>query len=158
MSASLKAGLIGAAVAVVLSLLGLVPCLGCITALLGLVLWVVVGVLAANWMDPPREVGKAAGSGAVAGLITALVGGIANMIISAIRFAIGGGQAAMMRQLEQLPPEVFDQLRDLGIRPGALASPGWAIGGSAVCCGLGLVLAAALGAAGGAIMASVKRE
>jgi hypothetical protein len=127
-------------------------------AILGLVLYVVVGVLAANWMDPPREVGKGAGSGAVAGLITALVGGIANVIISAARFAVGGGQAAIMRQLEQLPPEVFDQLRDLGIRPGMLASPGWAIGGSALCCGLGLLLAAALGAAGGAIMASLKRE
>jgi hypothetical protein len=91
-------------------------------------------------------------------LITALVGGIANLIISAARFAVGGGQAAVMRQLEQLPPEVFEQMRDLGIQPGALASPGWAIGSSTVCCGLGLVVAAALGAAGGAIMASVKRE
>ena len=79
-------------------------------------------------------------------------------IISVARFAVGGGQAAIMRQLEQLPPDVIEQLRDLGIRPGAFASPGWAIGGSAVCCGLGLLLAAALGAAGGAIMVSLKRE
>jgi hypothetical protein len=91
-------------------------------------------------------------------LITALAGGIANLIISAVRFTVGGGQAAMMRQLEQLPPEVIDQLRDLGVRPGAFASPGWAIGGSAVCCGLGLLVAAALGAAGGAIAVSLKRE
>jgi hypothetical protein len=157
-SASLKAGLIGAAVAVVFSLLGLVPCLGCITAVLGLVLYVVVGVLAANWMEPPLDVGKGAGSGAVAGLITALVGGIANLIIGAARFVVGGGQAAVMRQLEQLPPDVLEQLRDLGVRPGALASPGWAIGGSAICCGVGLLLAAGLGAAGGAIAVSLKRE
>jgi hypothetical protein len=91
-------------------------------------------------------------------LITALAGGIANLIISAVRFTVGGGQAVMMRQLEQLPPEVIDQLRDLGVRPGAFASPGWAIGGSAVCCGLGLLVAAALGAAGGAIAVSLKRE
>jgi hypothetical protein len=158
MSASVKAGLIGAAVAVALSLLGLVPCLGCIAAILGPVLYVVVGVLAASWMEPPRDVGKGAGGGAVAGLITALVGGLANVMISAARFAVGGGQAAMMRQLEQLPPEVFEQLRDLGIRPGNLASPGWAIGSSAVCCGVGLLVAAALGAAGGAITVSIKRE
>ncbi|MGD8966386.1 MAG: hypothetical protein PVI07_02650 [Anaerolineae bacterium] len=158
MSASLKAGLIGAGVAVLLALLGLVPCLGCITAVLGLGLYVVVGVLAANWMEPPRDAGRAAGGGAVAGLITALAGGIANLIISAVRFTVGGGQAVMMRQLEQLPPEVIDQLRDLGVRPGAFASPGWAIGGSTVCCGLGLLVAAALGAAGGAIAVSLKRE
>jgi hypothetical protein len=91
-------------------------------------------------------------------LITALSGGIANLIISAVRFTVGGGQAAMIRQLEQLPPEVIDQLRDLGVRPGAFAGPGWAIGGSAVCCGLGLLVAAALGAAGGAIAVSLKRE
>jgi hypothetical protein len=158
MSASLKAGLIGAGVAVLLSLLGLVPCVGCFTAVLGLVLYIVVGVLAANWMAPPRDAGKAAGAGAVAGLITGLVGGLANLIISTVRFTVGGGGAAMMRQLQQLPPDVLEQLRDLGVRPGALASPGWAIGGSAVCCGLGLLLAAALGAAGGAIAVSLKRE
>jgi predicted outer membrane lipoprotein len=158
MSASLKAGLIGAGVAVLFSLLSLVPCLGCITAILGLVLYFAVGVLTANWMEPPRDVGKAAGNGAVAGLITALGGGIANLIISALRFTVGGGQAAVMRQLEQLPPDVVDQLRDLGVRPGAFASPGWAIGGSAVCCSLGVLLAAALGAAGGAIAVSLRRE
>jgi hypothetical protein len=158
MSASLKAGLIGAGVAVLLSLLGLVPCLGCVAAILGLVLYVVVGVMAANWMAPPRDAGKAAGAGAVAGLITSLAGGIATLIINTARFTVGGGRAAMMRQLEQLPPNVVEQLRDLGVRPGALASPGWAIGGSAVCCGLGLLLAAALGAAGGAIAVSLNRE
>jgi hypothetical protein len=158
MSASLKAGLIGAAVAVVFALLGLVPCLGCITAILGLFLYVVVGVLAANWMEPPREVGKGAGSGAVAGLITGLAGGVTNLIVSAARFAVGGGQAAIMRQLEQLPPEVWEQMRDLGISPRTLASPGWAVGSSTVCCGVGLLVAAALGAAGGAIAVSLKRD
>jgi hypothetical protein len=70
MSPSLKAGLIGAAVAVVLSLLGLVPCLGCITSVLALVLYVGVGVLTATWMKPPRDAGKGAGGGAIAGLVT----------------------------------------------------------------------------------------
>jgi hypothetical protein len=158
MSASLKAGLIGAGVAVLLALLSLVPCLGCIAAILGLVLYLVVGVLTANWMEPPGDVGKAAGGGAVAGSITALVGGLANLIISTVRFTVGGGQAAMVRQLQQLPPEVIEQLRDLGVRPSAFASPGWAVAGSAVCCTLGVLLAAALGAAGGAIAASLRRD
>lgn len=158
MSASLKAGLIGAAVAVVFALLGLVPCLGCITWILTLVLYVGVGVLAAIWMEPPRDAGKGAGNGAVAGLIAALGGGITNVIVSAVRFTVGGGQAAMMRQFRQLPPEFREPWRDLGIDPSMLARPGWAIGGSALCCGLGLLLAAALGAAGGAITVSLRRE
>jgi hypothetical protein len=158
MSASLKAGLIGAAVAVVLSLLGLVPCLGCVAAILGLVLYVVVGVLAASWIEPPRDAGKGAGNGAIAGLITALGGGITSVIVSAIRFTVGGGQAAVMRQFRQLPPEFREPWRDLGLDPNMLARPGWAIGSSAVCCGLGLLLAAALGAAAGAITVSLRRK
>ncbi len=158
MSASLKAGLIGAAVAVVFSLLGLVPCLGCITSVLALVLYVGVGVLAATWMRPPRDPGKGAGSGAVAGLITALGGGITSVIVSAVRFTVGGGQAAIRRQFDQLPPQLLEQWRDLGLDPGMMARPGWAIGSSVLCCGLRLLLAAALGAAGGAIAVSLRRK
>jgi hypothetical protein len=158
MSASLKAGLIGAAVAVVLALLGLIPCLGCITSILALVVYIGVGVLTATWMTPPRDAGKAAGGGAVAGLITALGGGITSLIVSAIRFTVGGGQAAMMRQFRQLPPEFQEPWRDLGLDPSMLAQPGWAIGSSALCCGLGLILAAALGAVGGAITVSLQRK
>jgi hypothetical protein len=158
MSASLKAGLIGAGAAVLLSLLGLVPCLGCLTSILALVLYLGVGVLAATWMELPRDAGKGAGSGAVAGLITALGGGITNVIISAVRFTVGGGQAAIMRQFRQLPPEFREPWRDLGLDPNMLARPGFAIGSSAVCCGLGLLLAAALGAAAGAITVSLQRK
>lgn len=158
MSPSLKAGLIGAAVAVVLTLLGLVPCVGCFTSILSLVLYIGVGVLTARWMEPPQDAGKAAGGGAVAGMITALGGGITNVIVSAVRFTVGGGQAAIIRQLQQLPPEIRDVWRDLGIDPRMLARPGYAIGGSALCCGLGLVLAAALGAAGGAIAVALQQK
>lgn len=157
MSSSLKAGLIGAGVAIVFSLLSLVPCLGCIASLLALVLYVGVGVLAAYWMEPPRDVGRAAGAGAVAGLITALVGGLTTVVINAFRFSVGGAGATLQRQLRQLPPQLLEQWRDLGIDPRVLARPGWAVGSSAVCCGLGMVLAAALGAAGGAIYVSLSK-
>jgi len=157
MSPSLKAGLIGAAAAVVLALLGLIPCVGICTSLLSLVLYVGVGVLVALWMDAPRQAGKAAGGGAVAGLITAFGGGVTNLVISVIQFTVGGGATAMMRQFRQLPPEIRDSWRDLGLDPSMLANPGWAIGGTALCCGLGMLLAAALGAAGAAVTASIKR-
>ena len=158
MSPSLRAGLIGAAVAVVFALLGLVPCLGCITSILALVLYVGVGVLAATWLERPRDAGKGASSGAVAGLITALGGGITNVIVSAVRFTVGGGRQAFMRQFRQLPPEFREPWRDLGLDPSMLARPGWAIGSSALCCGLGLLLAAALGAAGGALTVSLQKK
>ncbi len=158
MSPSLKAGLIGAAVAVVLALLGLIPCVGCIASILLLVLYVGVGVLAAKWMEGPRDAGKAAGSGAVAGVITALGGGITTVVINVIRFTLGRGHVALMNQFRQLPPEMLRLWRDLGVDPTMLASPGWAIGGSVLCCGLGLLVAAALGAAGGAVGASLRRE
>lgn len=157
MSSSLKAGLIGAGVAIVFSLFSLVPCLGCIASILALVLYVGVGVLAAYWMEPPRDAGKAAGSGAVAGLITALGRGLTNIVVSALRFSVGNAQAMLQRQLRQLPPELLEQWRDLGIDPRVLARPGWAVGSSAICCGLGMLLAAGLGAAGGAIYVSLSK-
>lgn len=157
MSPSLKAGLIGAAAAVVLSLLRMVPILGCIALLLELALYVGVGVLAAYWMKAPWNAGKGAGQGAVAGLIAGLGGGLTNVIATTIRYAVRG-QSAYMRQFRQLPPALLEQWRDLGIDPGMLASPSLVIGSSAVCCGLSFLLAAALGAVGGAIAASIRKE
>jgi hypothetical protein len=157
MSPGLKAGLIGAAAAVVLALLGLIPCVGICTSLLALVLYVGVGVLVALWMEAPRQAGKAAGGGAVAGLMTAFGGGLTNLIVSVIQFTVGGGQATLMRQFRQLPPEIRDSWGDLGLDPSMFANPGFAIGGTAVCCALGMLLAAALGAAGAAVTASIKR-
>jgi hypothetical protein len=154
MSSSIKAGLIGAAAAVVLSLLSLIPCIGCITSILGLLLYAGVGVLAAFWLTPPRTAGAGAGAGAIAGLITALAGGIVNMIITTIRFAAMGGPGAVM---SQIPPEVMQQLQQSGVDLAPiLASTGGVLGISAVCCVGGLAIAAGLGAAGGAIMASAK--
>lgn len=157
MPPGLKAGLIGAGVAVLLSLLSLVPCLGCITAGLTLVIYVGVGALAAHWTEAPRDVGKGAGTGAVAGLITASAGGLTLMVVNALRFTAGGAEATLRRQFRQFPPGMRNPWGDLGFVPGRLAHPAFAIGGSALCCGLGILLAAALGAAGGAILVSKRR-
>jgi len=153
--AALKAGLVGAGVAAVLSLLGLVPCLGCLAGILGLVWYVGVGILAGYWLQPPRTAGAGAGAGAIAGLITAAVGGVVNMIVGVIQFSIAGGPSAV---LSQLPPEMLSQLRDAGVDPGLFASTGGVLGIGAVCCMFGLVLAAMLGAIGGAILAAAKPD
>jgi len=153
--AGLKAGLVGAGVAVVLSLLGLLPCLGCIAVFLGLLSYVGVGMLAAYWLEPPRTTGDGAGAGAIAGLIAAVVGGVVNMILGAIQFTLLGGPRAMM---SQFPPDVLEQLRVTGIDPRIFASMGGVLATGAICCSVGLVLAVLLGAVGGAIMAAAKPD
>ena len=148
-----KAGLVGAAGAVLLSLMRLVPCIGCIASILGLALYVGAGVLAAYWLTPPRTTGDGAGAGAIAGVITALAGGVVSIIVGAIQFTLMGGQAAVMRDI---PPESLRQLEQAGIDPSLFVSLGGIIGIEATCCVAGLVIAAVLGAIGGMIMASAK--
>jgi hypothetical protein len=147
-----KAGLVGAAVAVLLSLMRLVPCIGCIASILGLAVYVGAGVLAAYWLTPPRTTGDGAGAGAVAGVITALAGGVVSIIVGAAQFTLGGPEAVM----HEIPPESLRQLEQAGIDPHLFVSLGGVIGIEATCCLAGLVIAAVLGAIGGMIMASAK--
>ncbi|MEA3351617.1 MAG: hypothetical protein U9Q82_13435 [Chloroflexota bacterium] len=161
----LKAGLIGLGVLVVLSLLGLIPIVAFCVVPLRWVTYIVVGVLAASYMDVPRDASKAAGQGALAGVIAAAGGGIVGLIISVIRGA-SGGAAQFTQVLRQLPPDVVRQLRDAGIPLGQILGSGAAgaagVGSiaicSSVCCLGGIVFAAALGAIGAAIYASVKSD
>ena len=160
MSAWLKAGLIGVATLIVLNLIGLIKVLVCITLPLTLVTYVVVGVLAANYLPPRREVGAAAGQGALAAAVAGLGGGIVSLIISLIQAGMGNAfQGASL--LSQLPPDIRHQLNDLGVNPDLIASVS-GIGGSfvcgSVCCLGGIVFAAALGAIGAAVYASVKPD
>lgn len=156
--AGLKAGAVGAGVIIVLNLIGLIPCVGCVTCILGLLAYVGAGALAAYWLPPVRTAGQGAGAGAIAGVVAGIVGGIVNTIIAALQFAISGGAGAMMRQMEQLPPEVMSQLYQAGFDPTIFASIGGVIGVSAMCCVVGFVLAAILGAIGGVIFAAAKPE
>jgi len=148
-----KAGLVGAAAAVLLSLMRIVPCIGCIASILGLAAYVGAGVLAAYWLTPPRTTGDGAGAGAIAGVITALAGGVVSIIVGAIQFTLMGGPSAVMRDI---PPESLRQLEQAGIDPSLFVSIGGVIGIEATCCVAGLVIAAVLGAIGGMIMASAK--
>lgn len=166
MNGWLKAGLIGAGILVVLSLLGLIPIVALCVLPLRWITYIVVGVLAASYMLPPRDAGSAAKDGALAGAVSAAGGGFVGLIIATIQAATGGGMQ-MAEILRQLPPEAMQALRDAGIPPemllggaGQAAGGAAAIGGAAVCgsvcCVGGIIFAAALGAIGGAIYASVK--
>ncbi len=154
MSPWLKAGLIGAAVVTVLNLLGLIPCVGFITCILGLLVYIGIGALTAYWMPPLREAGAAAGQGAMAAALAALVGGVVNAIVSTIQLAVADTAAI----LSALPAESLQQLQDAGVDPSVFTGPAFgALMGSA-CCLVGLILAAILGAVGGAIYAGIKPD
>jgi len=160
----LKAGLFGMGILVVLSILGLIPFMGLCVVPLRWVTYIVVGVLAASYMLPPRETGPAAQDGAMAAAVAAAGGGVVGLIIALIQGAMGGS-AQFTEVMRQLPPEAIQGLRDLGITPEMLTGAGGgvaALGGAAVCgsvcCIGGIIFAAILGAVGGAIYASVKQS
>lgn len=153
----LKAGLIGGAVLFVLDLIGLIPLLACVTLPLTLIIYPLVGGLAASYLPTPRISGQGASQGALAAVVAALIGETVRMIFGIITAAMGGTTQA----LSQIPPETLEQLGELGIPPdllvGASSIGGAAICGS-ICCGIGVVVAAALGAIGGLIFAAAKPE
>jgi len=158
--AGLKAGLIGAAVMLVLTLLNLIPipALGCICCGVQLLAYVAVGALAGYFLVPPRAAGTGAGAGAIAGLITGAAGGLVGIVVAAIRMATGAPGTG----IPGVDPEVLRQLRDLGVDPRTLGrfTRGWiGVGvGGGLCCLAGLAIGAGLGAIGGVIFAAAKSE
>lgn len=156
MAAVLKAGGVGAAILVVLSLLGLIPCVGCITFFLTLIAYVGIGVLAAMWMAPPRTGSGGATNGAIATLVASLVAGLVSMVINSIYFAITGS-AQFMQALADIPPDQLAALSEMGIDPTMFAGGAGiatVLGIGAMCCLLSVLVAAVLGAAGGGFWGS----
>ena len=157
--ASVRAGLIGAAVLVVLTLLSLIPVpfLPCVCCGLDLLAYVGIGALAAYYLAAPRQMQTAAGAGAVAGLIAGAATGIAQIIIAVIQFAIMGPETVV----SALDPDIIRQLIEAGIDPEVFAAftgvGGVALGG-ALCCLGSLAFGAGLGALGAIIFAAVKQE
>jgi hypothetical protein len=155
--AGLKGGLIGAALGLVLSLLGLIPVpfLSCVCCGLTWLGYAGAGVLAGFFLPPPRSGGSGAGAGAFAGLLSGIVVGLVEVIILAISAISGGGGASA------LTPQQIEQLRQLGVDPQMLAVF-TGVGGMAIvgglCCITSLAAGAGLGAAGGAILGAAKRD
>jgi len=157
MSPWLKAGLIGAVVVVVLDLLGLIPCVGVIACIVGLLAYIGIGALAAYWMPPLRAAGPAAGQGALAAGLASLISGIVNTVLFLIQTAVAGSA----RILSQIPPATLRQLEEAGVDRQMLerfAGPGGALLAGSFCCAGGLILAALLGAIGGAVFAAMKSD
>ena len=158
----LKAGIIGGVIAVVLILVNLIPCLGWAICCLGsLVLMVGVGALAVNFGGPEIATStEGAGAGAIAGAITAFIGGIANLLVSLVSTLFLHGTDVMARALAQIPPEVRRQLWEMGLDLRLLTRQGTGVVGTLVggslSCVLWIVVAACLGALGGILYKALK--
>jgi hypothetical protein len=154
MSTWLKAGLIGAAVIVGLDLIGLIPCVGCFTCILGYVAYGCIGALAAYWMPPVREAGPAAGQGALAGVIAGAIGGLVGLVLAMVGVAVFGPLAAL--------GEILGGLEGAGFDPNVFVEMGASVVGTIVCgtsCyAVGVGIAAGLGALGGLIFAAIQPE
>lgn len=122
-----------------------------------LIVYVVVGVMAASYMTPPRDTGKAAGQGALAAVMASFIGGLINLIIGIVRTAIWS-TSQVGQVWTQLPPDIRYQFRELGIGPDFLVGIGGASICGSICCFTGIIVAAILGAIGAAIYAASKSD
>jgi len=157
-----KAGLVGGVIAVVLILVNLIPCLGWAICCLGsLILMVGVGALAVNFGGADIATStEGAGAGAIAGAITAFIGGLANLLVNLVATVFLQGTGLMARALAQIPPGVRRQLWEMGVDLRLLARQGTGIMGTVVggslSCVLWIVVAACLGALGGILYKALK--
>jgi hypothetical protein len=151
----IKAGLIGAAFAVVLDLLGLVsPLISCCAIVLIFLVYIGVGVLTAYWM-PGATTGTAAGQGALAGLVTGIVSGLVSLVLALVRTAT----VTSTDVLSQFTPQQLEQLRQAGIDPSTLAgliSGGAGPVAASLCCGADIVLGVVLALLGAVVYAAIR--
>lgn len=148
----LKAGLIAGAFLIVVSLMGLVPVLGCLSLPLTWIGYILAGVLAVIFLPPGRTAGQGAGQGAIAAVIAQLLGGVVSVILGIIQ----ASTVNTAQILSQIPQESLEQLRAAGIDPSVFVGPAGTGSVLLVCCGVGVLVAAVLGAISGAITAAVK--
>jgi hypothetical protein len=151
MSSWLRAGLIGAAAALTLQLLGIIPCVGCVTWPLVYVAYGCAGALAAYWMPPLRQPETAAGHGALAGAIAGAIGGAYGLLI------------VLVIPTVFLPLEFLSfAMEGTGVGPAELWETLAGTLGSLTCGGgcyaLGVGIAAGLGALGGMILAALQPD
>jgi hypothetical protein len=153
--AGLKAGLIGAVVMVVITLINQFLLLEAIAGNIALTLascgvsialYVGVGVLAGWFLAPTRTPGNGAKAGAIAGLISAIVSVVLGVAIMAMRTAGGS-------PIPGMTPEQMEMLAEQGRNVGQLVMISGAVG--AVC---GAAMGAGAAAGGGALLAAIQPD
>ncbi len=150
--AGAKAGLIGAAVGAVLTVLSILlggpsPVLGRIGGGLVLAAYAGIGVLAAFFLTAPRSARMGAGAGALAGLI----GGAGSGIVWAIAALARMTQVTWNGLVPIIGFREMPSPADVGLTPGTLAV---LIGG--LCFLTSLIAGSGFGALGGAILGAAR--
>lgn len=98
---AIKAGLIMAAVFVVIGLLGIIPFVGCVTGIVGCILAFVPGILACYFSEQQGKV-PSVGEGAILGAIAGPIVALSYIITVPVGVLLGGAsQAAMMQAMGQ---------------------------------------------------------
>jgi len=141
--AGLKAGLIGLAIMLVMSLVNhLLPIAGNTVLMLAicgtdLAIYAGIGALAGIFLAPPRSPGKGAGVGAIAGLISGIVVGVVGFIM----VVTGVSSVLSSPHMQQAIEPGLDPMTIIAI--GAVCNP---------------LLGAGAAAIGGAILAAAKPD
>jgi hypothetical protein len=86
-----------------------------------------------------------------------LIAGVGGSVVSTIVAILQGIRGTAIDQLAAIDPQVLQQLEQMGIDQDVFATF-TGIGGGVMCCLGSLVIGAALGALGGAILAATKPE
>jgi hypothetical protein len=153
--AGLKAGLIGAAVMIAVTLINqfllleLVAgniALSLVSCGVSVVLYAGTGVLAGLFLAPTRTPGNGAKAGAIAGLLSAIISVALGVVIMAVRSASGA-------PIPGLSPEQLEMMAEQGMDAGRLVLISGTAG--AVC---GAAIGAGAAAGGGAIIAAIKPD
>lgn len=153
--ANLQAGIFGAALAVVLGIITLLPYVGlCIALPLYPLAFFLTGLVAVRIADVRPEVGEAAAGGAAAGAVAGIVGGLAAMFLAPLRLAIAGGAEEAVRILS---PEMTQSLLARGLDPVAVMDFVAGVGAGMACCGLQIASGVLLAGAGAALYAAYRR-
>ena len=150
----LRAGILGAAASVILSLLALIPFFGCLIMPISLFLYLGIGMLAAYLQlrrRPHTSKQRVAQLGFLAGLVTGLADGVVGLATVPLALPLTGGSQAI---LAQLPPSVLDLVAGLGLAPADVFSTGGLFVLAALMAILTIVLATLLGTLGSIIYAA----
>lgn len=153
--AIIQSGLFGAALAVLLDLIALLPYVGwCIAVPLFPIAFFLTGLALVRVTDVNPGVGDAGAGGAIAGVIAGAIGGLAAMFLAPIRLALAGGAAEVT---SLLPPAMVERLVAEGLDPVAVVDFVGKAGFGIACCSAQLLTGALLAGTAAALYAAYRQ-
>ncbi len=154
--AIVESALVGAVILIGLSFVNAIPFYTVVLFVMSFGIYLLVGLLAAYWMKPPKNAHNGAQNGATAALLAAIISIIGRFVIYAVT-----GSSQLTRMLETLPPEQQASITGAFENPEVFAGGFGYIGVVGVFLGffgLWAILAVIFGAAGGSFWAGGKEN